>query len=207
MPTVELFWFTASEAYESDPIVLAAPLRKLFPVPGCNESGAATFKLPGMMMLILNDRIFYGNTEPIKGSKVFCALCKFSASHIDNGGAERSTVWEQYEDHINFIKAPEYRDMVKDIDVSIGGNAQMKHIDFNGDATAPLQAAQTELSILTLKPDQNLDELKQAIEKYTESKTSSGITAFYGETKEDPGKFVLVAGLGAKVCVADICDL
>jgi len=127
--------------------------------------------------------------------------------NIDIDDAERAVVWDQYEDHIKFTKTPEYPGMVKDIEVAIGGNPQVTHIDFNGDATIPLGAPQTELSILTLKPDQDLEALKLAIEKYAESRKSSGITALYGETKEVAGRFVLLSGLGVKVRVIHVCGL
>jgi len=70
MPTVELFWFNASKAYQSDPSILIAPLKKLAPVPGCKESGVAA--LSWAMMLIVQLGYFMDIRRPLKTLK--CTL-------------------------------------------------------------------------------------------------------------------------------------
>ncbi|KAF8798997.1 hypothetical protein BYT27DRAFT_7122341 [Phlegmacium glaucopus] len=107
-------------------------------------------------------------------------------------------VWKTIEHHQVMMKRPDYPDMVAALQPFLrDGQMNMCHVEFNNDIAVAFTAPTTAISTLTLTENQNradLDVLLKTLGEALDHGHGGHAPIAWGETQEEPGKFLLVVG-------------
>lgn len=98
--------------------------------------------------------------------------------------------WDSYEAHKAVIDGPSYSDIIGALKPSLGGAAEMYHVQFSA-PTIALEKPVTQVLILTLKAPENRASVVDILSKISEA--SEKILVF-GQTREDENKYILIGG-------------
>jgi len=105
-------------------------------------------------------------------------------------------VWKTIEHHQVMMNRPDYPDMVAGLKPSFrDGQLNMCHVEFNNDTSVAFTAPMTAILTVTLTENQNrerLDVLFKMLRGVLDQGHGSHKPIAWGETQEEPGKFILV---------------
>lgn len=101
-----------------------------------------------------------------------------------------SVDWDSYDAHKAVIDGPSYQAILGGLKPSLGGKAEMYHVQFSA-PTIALEKPVTEVLILTLKAPENRATVVDILSKISEANEKRLV---FGQTREDENKYILIGG-------------